>query len=404
MDTLTLYPRLFPARKSPPPNTRNSLEESPGIRHRRFDGQALALVALSALACAMAGLALTVAVRGRLAHPPVRYRTETVVMGQVTGLLPLAARIVPTTEIRVGTERPGRILSVAVRPGDRVRKGDVLARLDTLELRAAVAGAQAGALAAQVGARQAQLRMAQIIYLLQQNMSGRTAEDEEKPVEVLEAAALDAEANLANAAAELHRQAAARVTTRANLAAAVLRAPIDGVVVSRTVEPNETVQAGATLFVVAADPSRVQVVATVGEVDAGHLRRGASGTFQVPAHPGRTFQTGAGQLEPAPSSSGAPYRLRLEAPNPGLSLHPGMSATVKIASASSATAMSVPVEALSFSPDGPVGEPGSGVYVLGEGARPRRIAVEVGVSDGRMAEIRSSALRPGAEVIVADRR
>jgi HlyD family secretion protein len=329
-----------------------------------------------------------------------RYRTETVARGPVTGLLPLSARLQATAEVRVGPEHAGRVAVVAVHPGDHVRRGDVLARLDARQLRADAVGADAGALAAQVGARHAQLQMAQIVYLLRQNL-GHPSTDETRGPE-LEGAALDAEANLANAAAQLHKQAAVRVATRANLAAAVLRAPIDGVVVSRAVEPDETVQAGAPLFVVASDPAEVQLVAAVGELDAGRLRPGPA-TFEVPAHPGRTFEALAGPIEPTPASSGAPYRMRLFARNPGRLLAPGMTATVKLPASSSAQSLKVPMAALAFSPDGPAAEAGTAVYVLGPGSHPRRIAVDVGVTDGRTAEIRSPALPSGTAVIVGQR-
>jgi HlyD family secretion protein len=239
-----------------------------------------------------------------------------------------------------------------------------------------------------------------VIFLLQQNARG-LASDDEHPVEVLQAAALDAEADVVAREAELRQTAAVRLASQANLAAAVLRAPIDGVVVMRAVQPGETVQAGAPLFVVAADPARVQVIAPVGELDAAALQVGAT-MFEVPAHPGRRFDATSATLEPIPSASGAPYRLRLVADNADGALVPGMSATVMVASASARQALYVPTDAVSFAPAGGAADPGSAVHVVVDG-HPRRVPVEIGVTDGRVVELRNTALRLGARVIVGER-
>jgi HlyD family secretion protein len=403
MDTLTLDPPLAAPRQAAPANRPNSQRETGHRAPSGWTAQGVTIAFVSAAACGLAAAALTVALSGRQRAATARYRTETVSRGRVTGLLRLPAQVVPTAQVRVGAEHPGRVLSVGVRIGDRVHKGDVLARLDSRQLRAAVVGADAGLLAAQVGARQAQLRLAQVVYLLQQTLRGHASvDDEEKPTEVLESAALEAEANLANAAAELHRQAAAGVASRATLEAATLRTPIDGIVVSRNVEPDETVQAGDPLFVVAADPARVELLAPVGELDAPGLHAGRA-TFEVPAHPGRRFTTTQAVLEPSTASAGSPYRLRLHAENAERTLQPGMTATVEVVGTSSVASLVVPASALAFSPGGaPPSEPGASVYVMGEGG-PRRIPVQVGVTDGRNAEVRGALLQPGTEVIVGAR-
>jgi HlyD family secretion protein len=153
--------------------------------------------------------------------------------------------------------------------------------------------------------------------------------------------------------------------------------------------------------VVAADPARVQVIAQVGELDSAALRAGAA-IFEVPAHPGRRFDATSATLEPTTAASGAPYRLRLVADNPDGALVPGMSATIMVASASGCQALYVPTDALTFAPDAGAGGPGTAVHVLVEG-QPRRVAVETGVTDGRVVEVRHTALRLGTRVIVGER-
>jgi HlyD family secretion protein len=350
----------------------------------------MTLTTLALILAAGCGALATSAYR---AHAAARYHTETVERAQVTGVLRLPARVLSTTEIRVGSLQPAQVHSVEVRPGQRVERGQVLARLDTRRLRAAEIGAEASALAAQVGARQAQVRMAEVAYLMHH------ASDQDPRLASL---AMEAEIALVNATAEMKKQTAAWVIARAGLDGATLRSPIAGVVAERAVEAGETVAAGVPLFVIASDPSELQLQAGVSEVDAARLRPGKV-TFEVPAHPGRRFEAETdGVIERAPVGSGLPYRLRLRASNGDGALAAGMSAQLVLPAMSASAALTVPARAVSWSPRSAAGEREPAVYLL-EGDRPRRVVLTPGVSDGQRIEVRTSALSEGARVIVAER-
>lgn len=360
-------------------------------------GLALLVLFGAILAALAGGLLLQASTR-----PSVEgYRTETVTRGRVTGVLEVPARVIPRTTVRVGAGRVGRTTAVLAAPGDRVKRGQVLARLDDREHRAMAAGAQAASLAAQVSARQAQMRLAQIVHVLQRGGGVLDQDGELVSPATIRAATLDAEITLVTAAAELKRQEAAVTTSRLLVSGAALTSPIDGMVLSRDVEPGETVAAGAPLFVIAADPSELQVVATLEESAVGRVRPGPV-SFVVSAFPGEVFPANIGAIEPDSGDGTGGYRIRLRASNPELHLRPGMSATVSLPLDSPREALHVPLEALGFTLDGAAPDRDA-VYVLDGARRPRRVPVQRGVSDGRVIEVRSAQLEPGASVILGKR-
>jgi HlyD family secretion protein len=408
MATLTIRPP-FPPPGAPPASTPAISVDDPGRaapQDRPMSASLRAFVVIVTALLAAMLIALGLRARGTLASH--RYQTETAVSGQVTGMLAVPAHLIPTASLRIGTEETGRVASVAVRPGDRVSRGQVLARIEDRKLRALAAGAEASAVAAEVNAQQAQLRLAQIMYLLRESAGGLDGAEVPRGSgntrNELQGAALEAEVDLVNAAAELKKQTAAASATRTSMSHAVLRSPIDGVVMSRSVEPGETVPAGAPLFIVASDPSEMELLATIDEADIPFVAAPGAAVFSVPAYPGRQFQAVITAVEPASEPAGRfSYRLRLRATNTELALRPGMTATVQLPLASHPDALLVPASAVAFTPAGTAPESGAAVYVRG-GAGAHRVPVKVGVTDGRMAEVRGTPLQPGTPVIVGERR
>jgi HlyD family secretion protein len=405
MDTLTFPPPVAGQAGSNVQGGAAPADAGPPRRRHGPDAFAVGLSLLVMLAAVMAVMGASMLVRARNQGPGVRYRTETVTRGQVTGVLRVPARVVPRSIVRLGADRVGRVVAVNVAPGDQVKRGQVLARLDDRELRALASGTRASLLAARVNAHQAEMRLAQILYLLEhtggadvEGENGQTLSSSE-----LKAAALEAEVTLVNAAAELKKQTASLIATQALLSNTVLTAPMDGVVLSRTVEPGETVAAGVPLLAIGTDPSEMQVVASLSEGDISRVQPGQA-TFVVPAFPDRVFHAHLGAVEPTlapraeePATTG--YRVRLTAANGERQLRPGMTATVSIPLASDREALQVPVEALQSSIEGSADAHGS-VYVLDAARHPRRIPVEVGVTDGHRVEIRSAKLEAGTSVIL----
>jgi HlyD family secretion protein len=367
-----------------------------------------------------------------------RFVTERVVRGDLTVTVAATGNLQPTNKVDVGSELSGTIESVFVDDNDRVKKGQVLARLDMSKLRdqaaksrAAVASAQARVLQAQASVAQSRSNLARLQEVARLSGGKVPAKSE-----------LDTgEANLARAEADEGAARAAVAEARAvlsadetNLVKAQIRSPIDGVVLSRKVEPGQTVAASfqaPVLFTLAETLSQMELQVDVDEADVGQVKPGQSATFTVDAYPGRVYparieRVGFGsQVKEGVVS----YLTVLTVDNADLTLRPGMTATAEIVTAQKKDALLVPNAALRFSPppggaaaqkkDGKsfVGSlmPGpprqarkpkptssargaQRVWVL-QGGEPVAVALTTGVTDGRFTEVLGGELSAGAEVI-----
>jgi HlyD family secretion protein len=222
----------------------------------------------------------------------------------------------------------------------------------------------------------------------------------------------------------------------------VIRAPVNGVVLARRVEPGQTVVANfntVTLFVIAEDLSQMQLRVSVDEADVGQVKPGQKATFTVDAYPGRRFpatlervdlaSSSTTQAQAGGASAGAGaggsvvnYEARLTVANAEGLLRPGMTATATIATQNTGRALLVPNAALRFRPDveeessGGVFQPQIGLEdskqqaSIGEGSRQqvqvlqpdgslKAIEVITGRSDGRRTVVRSKQLKPGMKVV-----
>ncbi|MBI4391027.1 MAG: efflux RND transporter periplasmic adaptor subunit, partial [candidate division NC10 bacterium] len=201
-----------------------------------------------------------------------------------------------------------------------------------------------------------------------------------------------------------------------------IRAPVDGVVISRTVDVGQTVAASLqapTLFLIAQDLTRMQVNTSVDEADIGQIKSGQPARFTVDAYPGQPFQGKVTQVRSAPivQQNVVTYDVIIEVANPNLQLKPGMTANVRIVIARKPNALKVPAAALRFRPaagganavavrpDGlpePGGRRGAGearVWIL-EGGVPKPVPVTPGLSDGSAVEVAAGDLREGQAVLV----
>jgi HlyD family secretion protein len=218
-----------------------------------------------------------------------------------------------------------------------------------------------------------------------------------------------AEADLANAEAAVEQQQAVLDQARVDLERSVLRAPIDGVVIKRDVNPGQTVAVALeakTLFTIAADLARMEVHGTIDEADIGKLSAGQSVSFNVDAYPEREFEGSVLQVRKAPETTHdvVTYTAVIPAANPDLLLYPGMTATLRIIVNRSGGVLKVPNQALRFRPPGAVARDGASVWTLDSDGRPAPVTVAIGLADDRYSEIRSGALAAGQLVVtgVAD--
>lgn len=238
---------------------------------------------------------------------------------------------------------------------------------------------------------------------------------------VSEADLKTAEADFRQAMAAVDQQAAALEQARIDLARTVIRAPIDGVVISRNVDTGQTVAASLeapTLFTIAQDLRQMEVLTAVDEADIGKIRPGQNATFVVDAYPGRTFSGTVTEIRKAPQviQNVVAYTVVLSADNADLALLPGMTAIVRVVVESVENVLRIPNAALRFwPPDDAVSglglEPaeaamqraqnGNGkLWVLGDDGTPSLVEVNIGRSDGKATEIIDGTLSAGQEVIV----
>jgi len=343
--------------------------------------------------------------------PAPAYVLDTVERGRLVVTVTATGTLQPTNQVDVGSEVSGLIDEVLVDFNDAVEAGDVLARLDTetLEARAAsarasLAVAEASLLQAEATAAEANARAVRAVELAGRNLMSQ------QELEAETAAARRAEASVASARAQVTSARAALQEAETALGKAVIRAPISGIVISREVEPGQTVAAAfqtPVLFKLAEDLTRMQLHLDVDESDIGQVREGQRARFRVDAYPNREFEAEivAVRFNPRTINNIVTYETVLSVDNPDLLLRPGMTATADILVAERADALLVPNRALRFLPPDLVAAPaardraGHRVWSLEDG-KPVELPIVAGIANDEHTEVLEPALEPGTEVIV----
>jgi HlyD family secretion protein len=338
-----------------------------------------------------------------------QYTTAEITRGSVVETVEATGALEAVTTVQVGTQVSGTVKSLSVDYNSEVRKGQVIAELEPSLFQTQVDQAQATLVRlqadvdrARVTLDDAQLKLRRARELWDQQLIPRT------DLETADANARQADASLTSAQAQVTQARASLSQAQVNRGHTIIRAPIDGIVLSRSVDVGQTVAASMsapTLFVLARDLSDMRVNARIDEADIGRIRAGQAVTFTVDAYPGDTFTGTVSQvrLEPVTEQNVVSYVTIIEVPNPELKLKPGMTATVTVEIARADDVLRVPNAALRYraarpSAGGPVRE-GDRVWLLGEDGAPRPVAVEAGLSDGTMTAIAGEGLGPHAQVV-----
>lgn len=220
-----------------------------------------------------------------------------------------------------------------------------------------------------------------------------------------------AKANLENAEAVVEQRQAAVDQTELDLDRTVLRAPIDGIIIKRDVNPGQTVAVSLeakTLFTIANDLREMEVHGKIDEADVGQLKIGQKARFTVDAYPERTFSGRVLQIRKAPEvvQNVVTYTTIVSAPNPDLLLLPGMTAQLRIVVSDTRGILKIPSQALRFRPNdaGPLSDrqdkSSATVWLVGDGGRPKPVTVRPGVSDANSTELLEGALAENQQVIV----
>lgn len=354
-------------------------------------------------------IAAVVAVRSKQAAAP-QYVTDSVRQGPLRVTVTATGTLQPTNQVDIGSEVSGIIDRVLVDFNDPVTVGQVLAELDTQTLEARVASARASLAVSEASLVQAeatvtetQAKAARSRELAKQNIASQQS------LETDDAAAKRAVAAVASAKAQVTSAQAALKEAETALSKAVIRAPIDGMVIAREVDPGQTVAAAfqtPVLFKVAEDLRRMELHLDVDESDIGEVRAGQRATFRVDAYPGRAFEAEitSVRFDPREVNNVVTYETVLSVANPDLLLRPGMTATADILVEQKNDVLLVPNRALRFLPPEQAEhaeKPSSGsrVWILRDGAA-AAVAVSIGLTNGDFTEIEPGALDAGAQVIV----
>jgi HlyD family secretion protein len=375
--------------------------DSEARRHRR---RSIALWSSAAfvVAAAAVGIAWLRPVPPSLAE---RFRTQAISHGPVVREVHATGHAEAFTTVQIGAEISGRIARVEVDFNQNVQSGQVLARFDRAALQAQLAQADAAAANARTTLELAKAELLQAarvrdrVRRLHGEGSSSAAE-----LESTESGATLAGQRVLAAEAHVAAQEAARSLARTNLEHAEIRSPIQGVIITRNVDPGQAVASvlqSPTLFTVAADLRMMRVLAAVDEADIGEIREGQPATFTVNAYPGRVFEGVVSEVRNSPVvvQDVVTYSTVIDTENLDLALKPGMTASARIRTASLPDAVRVPNAALHFHPPQTPLSNEPGVWVI-EGEQLRRVAVKAGLSDGELTAIDRGELQPGAQVIV----
>jgi HlyD family secretion protein len=398
---------------------------TPGARRGRRLGRWL-IVAVVAVAV-VGGIMRLRATRGEPLSP---YQTETVEKGTLTVTVTATGELNSLTQVNIGTEISGVLESVDVDFNSPVRVGQVLARVNTEKLEAQAAQARAGLLSAQAKRLQAQATVtesqAELARLqhVRELSKGRVPSQQE--LDSQQASAKRAEADEASAAAQVTQSQASLAAIETDIRKAVIRSPINGIVLDRQVDPGQTVAASfqtPTLFTLAEDLTKMKLIIDIDEADIGVVRVGQTARFRVDAYPDRTFESKVKEVRSTPKTSNGvvTYQTVLTVDNSDRLLQPGMTATAEITVTQVKDAVLAPNAALRFTP--PAALPDAGGFGFpprppGIGRRDRSaekagprlwtlsgqdlvpIDVAVGPTDGRRTVIERGEIAPGTPVIV----
>jgi HlyD family secretion protein len=342
----------------------------------------------------------------------VAYRTEPVVRGEIVASVSATGTLSAVTTVEVGTQVSGTIKEIYVDYNSQVEEGQLIALIDpeTFEAQAEqakanLALAKAGVLKANATLDDAKRNLERMKQLAGRNLIAQSELDAAETQYAL------AEAGLAEAQAQVAQAQAALKKAQVDLKNTRIYSPVNGVVVSKSVDVGQTVAASfqtPTLFTIAEDLTKMQIETSVDEADIGRVSMGQEVVFTVDAYPSLTFSGSVSQvrIEPIMVENVTTYITVVSVENPKTKLKPGMTANVTIITDRRPQALKVPTAALRFSPsDHPsVGSiTGEAVWIVQEG-RLRPVAIKSGISDGRYVEVTSGELKEGDLIAVEEAR
>lgn len=369
------------------------------------------------------------------------YITRPLERGELSIEITATGNLAPTNQVTVGSELSGTIEEVLVDTNDEVKKGQPIAKLDPTKVKQATVRSRAALESALARVTQAEATLKEStanhgrLAELHRISGGKTPSKAEMDTAV---ATVDrARADVANAKAAVSQAEAEIKANESDLEKTVITSPVDGVVLTRSVEPGQTVAASftaPTLFVIAEDLRKMELAVAVAEADIGRVEKDQKVEFTVDAWPKRVYHAKVKKVTygSAVTNNVITYSTELEVENDDLSLRPGMTATAEIFIERKQDVLTVPNSALRFDPkalaklaekpeeEGTIIEqlsPGRRrsrnpqstqsrdpdhphVWVLRNG-KPEEVPVTTGLTDGSRTEISTPDLKEGDLVIIS---
>jgi HlyD family secretion protein len=248
----------------------------------------------------------------------------------------------PVQLVEVGSQISGSITEIKVDYNSRVKKGEVIAQIDPATYERAKGQAEAELVSAQAAEEMAQLNYDRGKELFGSRLISKSDFDQLR-------------VNLSQAKAQSKTRQAFLDSAQVDLSRTTIRAPIDGVVITRKVEAGQTVAAAMTtptLFTIANDLHKMQIEAAVSEADIGGVEEGQKVQFTVDAFPGRLFEGSVKQVRYAPSTNQnvVTYGSVVDVDNKDLKLRPGMTASTRFITAERKDVLKIPLAAIRFRP------------------------------------------------------
>ena len=374
------------------------------------------------------------------------YKFAAIESGPITASVAATGTLNPVVTVQVSSQISGQIREIFVDFNSNVKAGQLIAQIapETYEHRVRQAEADLEAARATVAVQQAELYRAKVNLadaerdharkqsLVAKNfISPAELDKAQTTFEAAKAQLRVVEAQASNSAALVRQREAQLGQARVDLGRTEIRAPVDGIVIKKSVEPGQTVAASLQapeMFVIARNLADMQVETAIDEADVGRLQVGQEATFTVDAFPGKRFKGEVKQVRKAAQvvSNVVSYTVVVSASNPDLILLPGMTANVRIVTAQKDKVLKVANAALRFRPPSadekaaPAGrQPGNGagmggsgmgrgragsgtgkLWILGGDGKPTAAEVKTGINDGNQTELLETDLQEGREVIV----
>lgn len=359
-------------------------------------------------------------------EPERTYKTAPAERGDIVATVSATGNLSAVTTVQVGTQVSGTIQGLFVDFNSPVKKGEIIAQIDPALFNAEVEQTRGNFLAAQANLVKARATAADAKRTMERNRQlVKDGVVSQGDFDTAETRYDESIAAVRAAEATVVQTRGARARAETNLKNATIRSPVDGVVISRSVDVGQTVAASfqtPTLFTIAQDLTQMQIETSVDEADISRVRVGQPVTFTVDAYPDTPFKARVAQVRNAPvvTQNVVTYVVVITVANPDLKLKPGMTANVAIEVGRKDNVLKVPKAALRYKPrsdkeesDVPraMGRPGGmkgksdgsqQVFVLSAEKKPVPVTIATGLGNDSHVEVLSGGLKEGDKVIVQE--